>query len=85
MYNSSEVLQRGVYRDTFKTGREKEVPKNITEVDKISKVLDKYIAKYSSTVGVREEARKNKRTNDYQLDLSADIVEILTEVKNKLR
>ena len=85
MYNSSEVLQRWAYRDSFKTGRAKEVPKNITALDKINRVLDKYIAKYSSTVFVRDAASKNKRTNDYQLDLSADIVELLTEVKNKLR
>lgn len=81
-YNSSEEFQRSA-RDTFVS--KTEVKEQRTEKDKLHKVLDKYIAKHSSTVVVRELAKEHNRAADYQLDLSADVVEILQKIKNELR
>ena len=84
-YQSSEELQRAT-RDTFvdKTvGRAAQEAR--TEKDKLHAVLDKYIAKHSSTKSVRELSVENNNPADYQLDLSADIVEILEKIKNELR
>lgn len=85
-YNSSEELQRqrSVFAD--KTSK-KEV--NTTETDKIKKILDLYIAKHSKTTTVRALSKENPNVAQYgvgyQLDLSADIVEILEKIKSELR
>ena len=85
-YSSSEELQRqrSVFAD--KTSK-KEV--NTTETDKIKKILDLYIAKHSKTTTVRALSRENPNVAQYgvgyQLDLSADIVEILEKIKSELR
>ena len=85
-YNSSEELQRqrSVFAD--KTAK-KEV--NTTETDKIKKILDLYIAKHSKTTTVRALSKENPNVAQYgvgyQLDLSADIVEILEKIKSELR
>lgn len=84
-YQSSEELQRR-NRDTFvDKATEKAAKDQRTEKDKLHKVLDKHIAKHSKTTDVREMAKKNKRTAEYQLDLSADLVELLEKIKNELR
>lgn len=84
-YTSSEELQRAT-RDTFvDEAARKRAQTEQTERQKVHKVLDKYVAKYSSTKSVRAMAQENKRAADYQLDLSADIVEILEKIKNELR
>lgn len=84
-YNSSEELQRA-NRDTFVDEAAKNAAKKErSEKDKLHKILDKYIAKHSSTKDVRALAKDGKRTADYQLDLSADLVEILEKIKNELR
>ena len=83
-YNSSEELQRhslGVFVGADAEKKEK----NVTETKRLKGIIDAYIKKYSSTSSVRSEAKKNGRTNDYQLDLSADIVEILEKIKSELR
>ena len=85
-YNSSEELQRqrSVFADQT---TKKEV--NTTETDKIKRILDLYIAKHSKTTTVRALSRENPNVAqygaDYQLDLSADLVEILTKIKSELR
>ena len=85
-YSSSEELQRqrSVFAD--KTPK-KEV--NTTETDKIKKILDLYIAKHSKTTTVRALSKENPNVAQYgvgyQLDLSADIVEILEKIKSELR
>ena len=84
-YQSSEELQRA-NRDAFvDESAKKKAEEARTEKDKLHKVLDKYIEKHNSTVSVREMAVEHKRTADYQLDLSADLVEILEKIKNELR
>ena len=85
-YNSSEELQRqrSVFAD--KTTK-KEV--DTTETDKIKKILDLYIAKHSKTTTVRALSKENPNVAQYgvgyQLDLSADVVEILEKIKSELR
>ena len=82
-YQSSEELHR---HSAFVTPSSTEAKdKNVTEIKKVIGVLDKYIDSHSSTVFVRQEAVKNIRTADYQLDLSADLVEMLTKIKKELR
>ena len=85
-YSSSEEFQwqRSVFAD--KTPKKEA---NTTETDKIKKILDLYIAKHSKTTTVRALSRENpnvaKYGVGYQLDLSADIVEILEKIKSELR
>lgn len=85
VYNSSEELAR-VNRQTFiQKEAEKEKRKQLTDKERLLSGLDQYIAKYSTTTTVRKMAEEKKRTADYQLDLSADIVEVLTKIKSDLR
>ena len=84
-YQSSEELQRK-NRDVFASEEaEKNKQKDQTAKDKVKKVLDKYIAKHSKTTEVRKLAKEAERTVEAQLDLSADLVEILEKIKNELR
>lgn len=85
LYQSSEELQRA-NRDVFADkSAETKAKQERTEKDKIHKVLDKYIAKHSKTNAVREMAKEGNRTAEAQLDLSAEVVEILEKIKNELR
>lgn len=87
-YNSSEELQlanRGVFADKAAEKARKKAQANQSEREQLHRVLDKYIAEHTKTTDVREMAKKNNRTADYQLDLSADIVEILEKIKTELR
>lgn len=85
-YNSSEELQR--QRSVFADKTPKKEA-NTTETDKIKKILDLYIAKHSKTTAVRALSKENPNVAQYgvgyQLDLSADIVEILEKIKSELR
>lgn len=85
-YNSSEELQR--QRSVFADNAPKKEA-NTTETDKIKKILDLYIAKHSKTTAVRALSKGNPSVAQYgvgyQLDLSADIVEILEKIKSELR
>ena len=84
-YQSSEELQR-TNRDTFiDASTKRDAQERRSEKDNLHKVLDKYIAKHSSTKDVRSIAKELNRTADHQLNLSADIVEILETIKNELR
>lgn len=84
-YQSSEELQRA-NRGTFVDEAANKAAKEArSEKDKLHKVLDKYIAQHSKTTDVRKMATEFKRTADYQLDLSADLVVILEKIKNELR
>lgn len=87
-YSSSEEFQRhsaDVFANDQLKAQEKKRKETQAERDKLKALLDKYVAHYSSTRSVRDEAVKHKRTNDYQLDLSADIVEVLEKIKSELR
>jgi len=86
-YQSSEEFQRHKYNNpgVFATDKEKEAPKEVSSADKVKKVLDKYIEKHSKTQNIRAMAKENNRTADQQLDLSADLVEILEKIKKELR
>lgn len=84
-YNSSENLQRS-NRDVFANASTKPKDKAEQSVhDKNISVIDGYVKMHQSTVNVRSLAKKNHRTADYQLDLSADLVEILEKIKSELR
>jgi hypothetical protein len=84
-YQSSEELQRA-NRDVFASDEaKKRAQEKRSEKDKLHAVLDKYIAKHNSTKAVRDMSVEHNRTADYQLDLSADLVEILEKIKNELR
>lgn len=84
-YQSSEELQRATHDAFVDKAAKKAADDRRTEKDKLHKVLDQYIAKHSKTTDVREMAKENNRTADYQLDLSADIVAVLEKIKNELR
>ena len=84
-YTSSEELQRHNHIGAFASDGDKKAERDVTEVERVKKVLDKHIKQHSSTRTVRDEATKHQRTADYQLDLSADIVEILEKIKSELR
>lgn len=87
-YNSSEEYRRhkaDVFANEQAEADAKKAAKTQTERDKLKKLIDKYITLHASTRSVRDEAKKHSRTNDYQLDLSADIVEVLEKIKSELR
>lgn len=84
-YQSSEELQRAARGTFIDEAAQRAAQEQRTEKDKIHTVLDKYIAKYSKTSTVRELAKQGNRTAEAQLDLSADLVEILEKIKNELR
>lgn len=84
-YQSSEELQRASRGAFIDEAAKKKVEEQQTEKDKLRKVLDRYIAKHSKTTDVREMAKEGKRTVEAQLDLSADLVEILEKIKKELR
>lgn len=85
VYNSSEEFQRahkaGLEQQKIEEARQKAT----TEKQKIHAVLDKYLAKYSKTTETRKRAQKNKKSADHQLDVDAEVVEILEKIKNELR
>lgn len=85
VYSSSEELQRHNASVFANKEAEKQKKKQLTDKERLLEGLDKYIAKYSTTTTVRKMAEEKKRTADYQLDLSADIVEILNKIKSDLR
>ena len=84
-YQSSEELQRANRSAFTDATAQKKADEQKTDKDRLRGVLDKYIGKHSSTKDVRALAKENKRSAEYQLDLSADLVEILTKIKNELR
>lgn len=84
-YNSSEELQRH-NADVFAVrAATKEEQEQKTQNDKFKTILDKYIAEHGASKKIRDMAKANGRTADYQLDLSADLVEILEKIKNEVR
>jgi len=84
-YQSSETIQR-VTRDAFiDKAAQKRVEEQRTEKDKLHKILDKYIAKHSKTTEIRNMAKAGERTADVQLEISAEVTEILEKIKNELR
>lgn len=84
-YKSSEEIQRAHRTFVQDEEKKKEEQQRLTDKQKLHAVLDKYIAKHNSTKEIRKMAKDGKRTADAQLDLSADVVEILEKIKNELR
>lgn len=84
-YQSSEHLQRAHNAEVFAKSQEKERKAATTEREKVVGALDKYIEQHSSTTKVRALAVKNSRTNELQMDISADLVEMLQKIKKSLR
>lgn len=84
-YQSSEAIQRAHSADVFARTQEKEKKAIATQSEKIIRMLDKYINEHSMTVSVRKLAKKHKRTNELQMELSADLVEILEKIKSEVR
>ena len=85
VYNSSEEIARVTRQAFIQKEAEKEQKKRLTDKERLIAGLDQYIEKHSKTTNVRKIAEEKKRTADYQLDLSADIVEILEKIKSDLR
>lgn len=84
-YQSSEDIQRQHSADVFARAEQKRTERVATEKQKLVKVIDSYIGLHSSTKSVRAAAKESGRSAEYQLDLSADIVEILEKIKSELR
>ena len=88
-YISSEDLTRHIQaKEAFIQAEKKKKPV-VSETDRLKGILDRYIAKHSKTTSVRKLAGESKKVEkygaDYQLDLSADIVETLEKIKSDLR
>jgi hypothetical protein len=84
-YNSSEELQRASREAFVDESAKKKQQQERSEKDRVHAFLDKHISKHSKTSDVRDMAKENDRTAEYQLDLSADIVVLLEKIKNELR
>lgn len=85
VYNSSEEFQRAHAMGLAKQKADEAQRSVTTEKQKVHAVLDKYLGKYSKTSEVRKMAQKNKKSADHQLDVCAEVVEILEKIKNELR
>lgn len=83
-YISSEELQRH-NASVFANGKAQSETPVASDADRVKKVLDVYINKHKSTDTVRSMAKEANRTAEAQLDLSADLVEILEKIKRELR
>lgn len=84
-YQSSEELQRASREAFVDKAAQKRAEEAQTEKQKLVKVLDKYIEQHSKTSNVRKMAKEGNRSADAQLDLSAELVEILEKIKKELR
>lgn len=84
-YQSSEELQRASREAFVDEAAKKKQEAEATERQKVVKVLDRYIEKHSKTTEIRKMAKEGDRTADAQLDLSAELVEILEKIKKELR
>ena len=85
VYNSSEEFQRAHAAGLAQKAAEEAQQKATTEKERIRVVLDKYIAKYSKTTETRKRAEAHGKSADHQLDVDAEVVEILEKIKNELR
>lgn len=85
VYNSSEEFQRAHAAGLAKQKAEEEQQQATTEKQKLKAVLDKYINKYSKTTEIRKMGDKNKKSAEHNLDVAADVVEVLEKIKNELR
>lgn len=84
-YKSSEEIQRAHRTFVEDEKKKEEQQKQLTDKQKLKAVLDKYLNKYSDTSEVRKMAKENNKSADHQLDVCADVVEILKKIKNELR
>lgn len=82
-YVSSEEFQRHKADVFAREQSEKTV--DVSERERIVKIIDSHIGIYESTTSVRDMAKENNRAADYQLDLSADIVKVLSKIKKELK
>lgn len=84
-YNSSEELALAHRASVFAEEQKKKETEVLTQKQRFHATLDKYIKIHSNTKNVRKLAKENKRSNDHQLDLSADLVELLEKIKSEMR
>lgn len=84
-YSSSEEFQRAHAASIAEEEAKKQQAKLLSDKQKVKAFLDKYIDKYSKTTTVRALAKQNKKSADHQLDVCADVVEILEKIKNAVR
>lgn len=85
VYNSSEEFQRAHAQGLAQQKADEQKQKATTEKQRIRAVLDKYIDKYGDTVEVKKMGEKNKKSADHNLDVAADVTEILRKIKNELK
>lgn len=85
VYNSSEEFQRAHAAGLAEKKAREEQQKIDTEAQRIRRTLDRYIAKYSKTTETRKRAEAHGKSADHQLDVDAEVVEILEKIKNELR
>lgn len=85
VYTSSEEFQRVHALGLQKQKEDEENRKMLTERQKVRATLDKYIVKYSKTTETRKRAKANNKSADHQLDVDAEVVEVLEKIKNELR
>lgn len=85
VYNSSEEFQRAHAAGLAQQKIDEAKQQATTEKEKIKVVLNKYINKYSKTTETRKRAKANNKSADHQLDVDAEVVEILEKIKNELR
>lgn len=83
-YASSEEFARVHAAGIAKKAADEAAAEAVTEKQKVIKVLNKYIVKYSKTTEVRKMAKANQKSADHQLDVAADVVEILEKIKIEL-
>lgn len=83
-YNSSEEFRRHK-ADVFAIENAKSQNDRDPEIERLRKLLESHIVRHKDVTRVRAEATRKGRENGYQLDLSADIVEILEKIKSELR
>lgn len=89
-YSSSEEIQRAHRTFIQDEERKKEEERQLTDKQRLHKVLDKYIAKHSTTKAVRERLRESgKKVSgkalEVQFEVSDAIVTELEKIKNELR
>ncbi len=89
-YGSSEEFQRAHAIGLAKQKEDEEKAKSMTEKQRVKSVLDKYIAKHSTTKAVRERLKENGlpvngKNLEVQFEVSDAIAAELKKIKNDLR
>lgn len=89
-YQSSEEFQRAHAVGLAKQAAEEAKAEAVTEIQRVKKVLDKYIKKHSSVAEVRKRIKDNgqavsKHSLEVQFEVSDIVARELEKIKNELR